>query len=82
MLEFTNKDFNSNDGMLTSVWGPVMWHMLHTISFNYPVNPTEKDKKNYYKFFKGLSNILPCGKCRDNLKKNYKTLDFGRHYFV
>ena len=82
MLQFTQKDFESNDGMLTSVWGPVMWHMLHTISFNYPVNPTKKNIKDYYKFFKRLITILPCGTCRKNLKKNLKLAEFGRHYFT
>ena len=24
-----------------------MWHVLHTMSFNYPVNPTAEDKKHY-----------------------------------
>ena len=28
--------------MLTSVWGPSLWHSLHTISFNYPVKPTKE----------------------------------------
>mgnify|MGYP001475513618 CR=1 FL=1 len=41
---FKKEHFNSNEGMLTSVWGPSMWHSLHTISFNYPVNPTQEDK--------------------------------------
>ena len=27
--------------MLTAVWGPGMWFYLHTMSFNYPLNPTE-----------------------------------------
>ena len=30
--------------MLTSVWGPSMWHYLHTMSFNYPVKPTPEEK--------------------------------------
>ena len=67
---FKKDDFNSNEGMLTSVWGPSMWHSLHTISFNYPVNPSKDDKKNYYNFFKSLQNILPCKYCRINYKKN------------
>ena len=46
---FTENDFNSGDGMLTSVWGPSMWHTLHTISFNYPVIPTKEQKVKYYK---------------------------------
>ena len=40
-------DFKSGDGMLTSVWGPSLWHFLHAMSFNYPVKPIKEDKKNY-----------------------------------
>ena len=46
---FTLKQYNSKDGMMTSIWGPSMWHTMHTISFNYPVKPTKEDKKNYKK---------------------------------
>ena len=41
---FSEEHFNSGEGMLTSVWGPSMWHILHTISFNYPLKPTHQDK--------------------------------------
>ena len=34
---FKKKDYRSGDGMLTSVWGPSMWHYMHTMSFNYPL---------------------------------------------
>jgi hypothetical protein len=71
---YTDNEYNSNDGMLTSVWGPGMWHYLHTMSFNYPVNPTKKDKEHYSKFMLQLKHVLPCGKCRKNLKNNYKKL--------
>ena len=71
---YTDSDYNSNDGMLTSVWGPGMWHYLHTMSFNYPVNPTKKEKQHYYKFMLQLKYVLPCGKCRKNLQNNYKKL--------
>ena len=69
---FTDKDYNSGDGMMTSVWGPPLWHTLHTISFNYPIKPTDKQKKDYYKFYSSLKNILPCKYCRINLKNNFK----------
>ena len=71
---FKEDDFNSNDGMLTTIWGPGMWHSLHTISFNYPVKPTCDDKQNYRNFILNLENVLPCGKCRKNLKKNFNKL--------
>lgn len=71
---YTKKDYESNDGMLTSVWGPSMWHFLHTMSFNYPVDPTCEDKNNYRNFILNLKYVLPCGKCRKNLCKNLKKL--------
>ena len=69
---FSKKDFNAGDGFVTSIWGPALWHSLHTISFNYPVNPTAKDKQNYRNFMLSLTDILPCRYCRENLAKNYK----------
>ena len=47
---YTQEEYNSNSGMLTSVWGPSLWHFLHTVSFNYPVKPTKKDKEKYKEF--------------------------------
>ena len=38
------------------------------MSFNYPINPTNQDKKNYREFILNLQNILPCKYCRINLK--------------
>jgi len=73
---FNASEYQSNDGMLTTVWGPPMWHYLHTMSFNYPVNPSEKDKQHYSEFIKKLQYVLPCGKCRKNLGNNFKRLPF------
>lgn len=69
---FTLEEYNSDSGMLTTVWGPSMWHYLHTMSFNYPINPTEQDKKYYRDFILNLQYVLPCKHCRINLKKNFK----------
>lgn len=69
---FTRKDYSSGDGFLTAVWGPPLWHVLHTISFNYPVSPTPQDKHNYRNFVLSLRNILPCKYCRINLRNNLK----------
>jgi hypothetical protein len=69
---FADHDFSSGDGFLTTVWGPPMWHYLHTMSFNYPVHPTAADKRNYRAFMLGLQHVLPCKHCRTNLKTNYK----------
>ena len=78
---FDKDDYNSPDGMLTSVWGPPLWHTLHTISFNYPVKPTKEDIENYYSFFKNLKNVLPCKYCRINLSKNLKDVKLNKKVF-
>lgn len=70
-----NKDYYySGDGMLTTVWGPPMWHYLHTMSFNYPINPTMEDQEHYKTFVEMLQHTLPCKYCRDNFKQNLKIL--------
>lgn len=76
---YTQEDFNSGDGMLTAVWGPAMWHFLHTMSFNYPVEPSHDDKLHYMNFIKSLVYILPCKYCRMNLKKNLKKMPITIH---
>jgi hypothetical protein len=71
---YSKNDYNSGDGMLTSVWGPSAWHLLHTMSFNYPVEPTPEQKHHYRNFVLSLKNVLPCKYCRMNLKTNLKEL--------
>ena len=40
---FTYADYNSGDGMLTTVWGPSLWHYLHTICLLY-TSPSPRDE--------------------------------------
>lgn len=77
---FTLKQYNSGDGMLTTVWGPGMWHYLHTMSFNYPINPTQEQKKHYKDFILNLVHVLPCKHCRENLKKNLKKMPLNQKH--
>jgi len=72
-IVYSEDDYNSNDGMLTTVWGPSMWHYLHTMSFNYPVHPTDADKNHYRDFILNLEHVLPCGKCRKTYIRISKT---------
>ena len=71
---YNEEDYKSGDGMLTTVWGTSIWHFLHTMSFNYPNEPTKYEKKHYRDFILNLENVLPCKYCRINLKKNFKKL--------
>lgn len=81
MTPFTENMFDSNDGMLTSVWGPAMWHVLHTISFNYPVHPTSEHKIQYLHFVRSIGDVLPCIHCRNNFRKNLEDVRFGKSCF-
>lgn len=78
---FSKKDYNSGDGMLTSVWGPSMWHYLHVISFNYPIKPTILQKNKYKQFLLNLQYTLPCKYCRINLKNNFKKFPLKNEIF-
>lgn len=71
---YSDIDYVSNDGFLTYVWGPPFWFVIHTISFNYPNNPTEEDKERYKNFVYSLQHVLPCKYCRINLQKNFKKM--------
>ena len=79
---FTKKHYNSGDGMLTSVWGPSMWHYLHIISFNYPLEPTQQQKNKYKTFINSLQYTLPCKYCRINLKNNFKKYPLSDEIFI
>lgn len=76
-----NSEYGSNDGFSTKIWGPAFWFVLHLISMNYPCSPTAEDKRNYMHFFRSLQNVLPCGACRKNMKKNLDKTGFGPHVF-
>lgn len=71
---FTQKDYDSNSGMLTDIWGACQWHVLHTMSFNYPTKPSSDQKRWYRAHVDNLVNVLPCGKCRKNLVANFRKL--------
>lgn len=75
---FSTADYASRDGMLTTIWGPSTWHLLHCISFNYPACPTEEQKDHYMQFVLSLQHVLPCGKCRSNLVKNFEKVPLTR----
>lgn len=78
---FDKSYYNSGDGMLTKVWGPSLWHYLHTMSFNYPIKPTKCDKRYYKRFMHTLKYVLPCKYCRENYKKNLKALPLNQEVF-
>ncbi|SBS80627.1 FAD-linked sulfhydryl oxidase ERV1, putative [Plasmodium ovale] len=72
----------SKDGNRKTIYPPdraeigrASWLILHTISANYPNEPTEEEKKKHSKFFYAFSNLYPCHICKLDLYdilRNYK----------
>ena len=59
---------NSNNGLITKIWGPGLWIGLHSISFGYPLKPSPEQKIKYRDFFTLIGDVLPCSYCRDSYK--------------
>jgi hypothetical protein len=58
--------------MHPDLWGPGAWTFLHSITFNYPKEPTSKHKEVHAHFFNALPYVLPCEKCAYHLSENLK----------
>ena len=58
--------------MNQNIWGPSMWFSLHTITFAYPLNPSESEKANYKIFFDNFKNVIPCSVCKKNYIRHLK----------
>jgi len=51
-------------------WGPHGWIFLHSVTMNYPKEPTNEDKTLYRNFFSSLKRVLPCEKCAYHYKQH------------
>jgi len=60
---------NQNNGLITKIWGGPAWIFCHSITFGYPIEPTDEQKQNYKNFFLDLGNVLPCRYCRESYTK-------------
>lgn len=60
---------NKNNGLITKIWGKPGWIFTHAITFGYPDNPSETQKRQYKNFFISLGNVLPCKFCRESYQK-------------
>lgn len=58
--------------MKAEIWGPFAWIFLHSITLDYPDEPTVEDKKNIRDFFTLAGKVLPCDICRGHYQENLK----------
>ena len=57
-------DSSKTNGLITKIWGPHFWEVIHFVSFGYPLEPTEQQRKDYKDFYISVKNVLPCKYCR------------------
>lgn len=58
--------------MNPEIWGPHAWFLLHSITFNYPVKPTEVDKNNIKNFIHSFATVIPCYMCQKHFAEHLK----------
>ena len=67
--------------MVTTAWGPSLWHVLYMTAANSPVTMSGKDRHRFLHFLKSIQATLPCRICRDNFWRNALQAGFDRHVF-
>lgn len=58
--------------MKPEIWGKPGWTFFHLMTVGYPETPTEQNKLMYYEYVIAFSNVLPCDRCKYNLKDHLK----------
>lgn len=58
---------------MTSRWGPLGWITLHSISANYPENPTDADKMILKKFMDLFAETISCPSCKSHFGSMFQT---------
>lgn len=61
------------------VWGKHAWIFLHSITLNYPNNPTQKQINDHYNFFINLTNVIPCDNCKLHYSENIKKIPLSKN---
>jgi hypothetical protein len=64
-----SNDHNSNNGLITSIWGPPTWESFHSFTFGFPIKPTDDEKIDYLNYFNLFGKVLPCICCRTSYQK-------------
>ena len=56
--------------MKPELWGKQFWFTIHCIALNYPHQPTITEQTEAINFFKSLTALLPCTKCKVHYTEN------------
>jgi hypothetical protein len=58
---------------MTSIWGPLGWMTLHSISINYPERPTQEDIQTVTRFIDRFGECITCPACKDHFQGIFST---------
>jgi len=58
---------------MTKYWGPLGWMTLHSISLNYPEEPTIGDKQLLVRFLDRFTETISCPSCQSHFQGIYRT---------
>jgi hypothetical protein len=58
---------------MSKLWGPLGWMTLHSVSFIYPVNPSEAEKRIAKRFIDLFEDTISCPSCKGHFR-NLKIL--------
>jgi Erv1 / Alr family len=58
---------------MTARWGPLGWLTLHSISANYPENPSYSDKMVVKRFIDLFAETISCPSCKTHFGSMYQT---------
>jgi hypothetical protein len=61
-------------GIAPDIWGPSTWTFLHLIAMSEQYEKDDSRLVFYKDLYILLQELLPCGKCRNHLKENMKSL--------
>jgi hypothetical protein len=62
---------------MTSLWGPMGWITLHSISVAYPENPTISDKMILDRFMNSFGECITCPHCKEHFGRMFSTYKRG-----
>ena len=62
-----------------SFWGRSTWKYLHTLTFAYPMNPSDMDKIKMINYFNQLPEFLPCAECANSFRLYLKYIPINEY---
>ena len=66
-------DDSKNNGLITKIWGEHAWEFFHSVTFGFPVSPSDEQRQKYKMFFMTAGDVLPCKYCRESYGEFIRT---------